>query len=113
MSTVNTPIVATQPQTFDLTTFAVATTTIVENLATMQIGHGFLATISSFRPIQTKLAKPTLQVTGKTASGLNFNAIVDGTLADGLAIKNAEVTFVFRGINTIDGKSYPKLSVQF
>lgn len=113
MTDANASVVATQPKMFDMSQFAVATTVVAEDITKLEIGQGFLATISSFRPIKTKFNKPTIQVTGKTSSGLSFNALVDGSLSDGLAIKNCEVTFVFRGLNVVDNKTYPKLSVQF
>ena len=95
--------------TINITGLATQELVINNDLTKLNVGEAFLATITSFRPISTKLGN-ALQVTGKTPAG-NFQAIINGTLADGLAIKGLEVKFIFKGITNSNGKDYPKLSV--
>jgi len=84
------------------------------DLAKIKEGDCLVGTISNVQPMQAINGKPVCRIyVHCPAFNLRFTSLLDGTLTEVLSLKGIEITLIFRGINSVNGTSYPKFSTVF
>ena len=103
-----------QAQTFNIADLATQAPSNATDLSNMKENDCLIGTISNVQPMQAINGKPVCRIyVHCPAFNVRFSSLLDGTLTDVLPLKGIEITLIFRGVNSVNGVSYPKFSTVF
>ena len=107
-------VVTPASQAFNILDLASASITRAQSLDNISVGESITGTLTNLQQLPPINGKPVCRVYVHCPEfNVRFNALLDGTLAENIALKSLECELIFRGINDVRGTKYPKFSVLF
>ena len=114
MSTTTSTKTSASAQTFNIADLATQAPINATDLANIKEGDCLIGSIANVQPMQAINGKAVCRIyVHCPAFNQRFSSLLDGSLTEVLALKGIEITLIFRGINVVNGVSYPKFSTVF